>query len=173
MNRNKSLAILLGLLWISGCSRRWPAFRQNTLRTAEQIHSSGLSNPARAGSLHIGWTFNEPHGGAFRASPVVDKTRVYIGSSAGFFYALNATSGAVIWQYPPGATTTLTSTFVCNPSSMGIASSAVLTKVHGRNAVVFAAPDRSFGGGLGDGRLFALDAATGAEIWNRLRRSPV
>src|SRR3989442_1395308 len=164
MIRVNSTSALLVTALLSGCSQHWPAFRHDRLRTAGQFHSA-LSDPARVGSLHVAWTFDEPHGGAFRASPVVYKNRVYIGSSAGFFYALNANTGAVIWQYPSGATTTLTSTFVCNPSSMGIASSGVVTEVHGRRAVVFAAPDRSFGGGLGDGRLFALDAATGAEIW--------
>jgi outer membrane protein assembly factor BamB len=165
MIRVKSTSALLLTALLSGCSQHWPAFRHDRLRTAGQLHSSALTNPARVVSLHVAWTFDDPHGGAFRASPVVYKNRVYIGTSAGFFYALNANTGAMVWQYPAGATTTLTSTFVCNPSSMGIASSAVVTEVRGRRAVVFAAPDRSFGGGLGDGRLFALDAATGAEIW--------
>src|SRR5436190_21777288 len=165
MNRMKLISAMFLSILLCSCSRHWPAYRQNALRTAAQTHPSALSNPARVGSLHVSWTFNEPHGGVFRASPVVDKDRVYIGSSAGFFYALNAHTGTVVWQYPSGATTTLTSTFVCNPSSAGIASSAAITRVHGRRAVIFAAPDRSFGGGLGAGRLFALDAATGAEIW--------
>lgn len=33
------------------------------------------------------------------------------------------------------------------------------------DAVIFGAPDLSFGSTLGEGRLFALNAATGAEIW--------
>src|SRR5262245_44945019 len=165
MNRLKMIGALLLTTMLAGCSEHWPAFRHDRLRTGGQLHASALSNPARVSSLHVSWTFNEPHGGVFRASPVVYKNRVYIGSSAGFFYALNASTGAVVWQYPSGATTTLTSTFTCNPSSEGIASSAVVTEVRERRAVVFGAPDRSFGGGLGDGRLFALDAATGAEIW--------
>src|SRR2546425_12988081 len=124
MIRVKSISALLLIALLSGCSQHWPAFRHDRLRTAGQIHTSALSDPARVGSLHVAWTFNEPHGGAFRASPVVYKNRVFIGSSAGFFYALDANTGAVVWQYPSGATTTLTSTFICNASSMGIASSA-------------------------------------------------
>jgi outer membrane protein assembly factor BamB len=165
MNHPKAITAILLATLLSGCSEHWTAFRHDQLRTAGQLHSSALADPARVGSLHVVWTFNEPHGGVFRASPVVYKNRVYIGSSAGFFYALDANTGTVVWQYPSGATTTLTSTFTCNPSSEGIASSATVTKVRGRRAVVFAAPDRSFGGGLGDGRLFALDAASGTELW--------
>lgn len=158
------LTVLAGLT-LSACSRHWPAYRHDAMRTGGQLHSSALSNPGRVSSLHVQWTFNEPHGGVFRGSPVVQGNRVYVGSSAGFFYALNANTGAVVWQYPAGATTTLTSTFTCNPSSEGIASSATVTKIGNRRVVVFGAPDRSFGGGLGDGRLFALDASTGAEVW--------
>jgi outer membrane protein assembly factor BamB len=165
MNPIKSAAALLLTTTLAGCSEHWPAFRHDQLRTAGQLHSSALADPARVSSLHVAWTFNEPHGGVFRASPVVYENRIYIGSSAGFFYALDANTGTVVWQYPAGGTTTLTSTFTCNPSSEGIASSAAVTRVRHHRAVIFASPDRSFGGGRGDGRLFALDAATGAEIW--------
>lgn len=69
---------------------------------------------------------------------------------------------------PPAAP--LCSQFTCNPSSQGIASSAAITKVGGTDAVIFGAPDPSVGTALGEGRLFALNAATGAVIWS-LRQS--
>jgi outer membrane protein assembly factor BamB len=65
----------------------------------------------------------------------------------------------------------LTSTFVSNASSRGIASSATIARIHkavGGNdvdVVIFGAPDRSIGAGLGSGRLFALNAQTGVEVW--------
>jgi outer membrane protein assembly factor BamB len=37
----------------------------------------------------------------FYASPVVIAGRVFIGSTSGRFYALDADTGALIWSYPP------------------------------------------------------------------------
>jgi outer membrane protein assembly factor BamB len=164
--------IMIGLAFgaVLGCSKDWPAFRHNLLRTAHQGRSSPLADPTRAPSLAVRWTY--PATGAlspFRASPIVYRGRVFIGNANGRFYALDANTGALLWQYPPTASPALTSQFTCNPSSQGIASSAVIGNVSGADAVIFGAPDQSFGTGLGEGRLFALNAATGAELW----KSPV
>jgi outer membrane protein assembly factor BamB len=153
-----------------GCSRDWPAFRHNLLRTGQQSWNSPLADPNRAPSLAVHWGY--PSIGSlapFRASPVVFDERVFVGNSNGRLYALDAQTGALLWQYPPAASPALTSQFTCNPSSEGLASSAVMATVNGTSAVIFGAPDRSIGTGLGEGRLFALNAATGAEIW----KSPV
>ena len=158
------------VLALPGCSTDWPAFRHNLLRTAQQANSSVLADPARVPGLAVRWTY--PAAGAlspFRASPIVYKGRVFIGNSDGRLYALDANTGALLWQYPPAASPALTSQFTCNPSSEGIASSAVIASVNGTDAVIFGAPDKSLGTGLGEGRLFALNAATGAELW----KSPI
>jgi len=160
----------LALSVIAGCSKDWPAFRHNMLRTAQQGRCSALADPTKAPNLAVRWTY--PPTGAlspFRASPVVYKGRVFIGNANGRLYALDANTGTVLWQYPSAASPALTSQFTCNPSSMGIASSAAIARVNGVDAVIFGAPDRSIGSGLGEGRLFALNAATGAELW----KSPV
>jgi len=120
--------------------------------------------------LAVRWTY-PPTGAlsAFRASPIVYKGRVFVGNRNGHLYALDANTGALLWQYPPAAAAGLWSIFTCNPSSEGIAASAAIASVNGKDAVIFGAPDQSIGSGLGDGRLFALDVETGAEIW----KSPV
>src|SRR6266852_3533222 len=160
-----ALVILAACSGLQGCSKGWPAFRHDGLRTGNQFHKSRLSDPTKVTNLHIVWTFNAPGGRGFFASPVVHKGKVFIGNGNGFLYALNADTGAVIWQYPPSGGQALTSTFTCNPSSFGIASSATVTKIGGTEAVIFGAPDRSSGAHLGDGHLFALNAQTGALIW--------
>jgi len=165
-----TVALLVVAVTMVGCSRDWPAFRHNFLRTAQQGTSSVLSDPSQVPNLAVRWTY--PPTGAlspFRASPIVYNGRVFIGNSNGRMYALDANTGVLLWQYPPAASPALTSQFTCNPSSMGIASSAAIARVNGFDAVIFAAPDRSVGTGLGEGRLFALNAATGAELW----KSPV
>lgn len=174
--RIRALVPLAGLVSLAACSTQWPMYRHNVLRSGGQLNSSDLSNPARLATLAVRWTFSVPAGdntpGAdegFRASPVVYDNRVFIGSGNGRMYALNASTGAVLWKFPAPPTAPLRSQFTCNPSSQGIASSAVVAKIGSTNAVIFGAPDTSFGTGFGDGRLFALNAATGAVIW----KSPV
>ncbi|WP_352668518.1 hypothetical protein [Mesorhizobium sp. M0166] len=49
----------------------------------------------------------------------------------------------------------------------------MIAQVDGRNAVIFGAPDRSIGAGLGDGRLFALDIETGGPIWKSDALAPI
>lgn len=162
---------LLVILGLTACAARdWPAFRHDAMRTAKQPRLTALADPAQVTGLHVVWSFH-PAGApaAFRASPIIHKSRVYIGNGNGYLYALDAATGALLWQYPPAASPGLTSQFTCNPSSHGIASSAAIAKIGGRTAVIFGAPDQSFGTGFGEGRLFALDADTGAEIW----KSPV
>lgn len=162
-------AATISAAFIASCSTDWGAFRHNSLRTAAQLNASVLSDPAKVPSLAVKWRFpktGDPDlGGAFRASPVIWKGKVYVGNGNGRFYALDANTGVKLWQFPAAASPALTSQFTCNPSSMGIASSAVIAAIGGTDAVIFAAPDQSIGTGLGEGRLFALNAATGALIW--------
>jgi outer membrane protein assembly factor BamB len=139
------------------------------LRTGGQLNNSAACDSEQVQSLHIGWDFQPADGRAFRSSPIVYKNRVYIGNANGRLYALNASTGALLWQHPPAGSPPLTSQFTCNPSSLGIASSPAIASIGGTDAVIFGAPDQSFGSGLGEGRLFALNAATGAVIW----KSPV
>ena len=153
------------------CSGDWPAYRQSPLRDGLQPVNSPLSDPMRAGNLKEVWRFppkGEPALSAFRAGPVVFRDRVFIGNGNGKFYALDASTGHLLWQYPPGGDT-LTSRWPevapChNASSQGIAASAAIADREGEPVVIFGAPDRSIGAGLGSGRLFALDL-NGNEVW--------
>lgn len=164
------VAILIVLLeGMAGCSADWPAFRHNPLRTGGQLNHGPLTDPAKVPTLHIAWTFPvsavTPNPGPFRAGPIEYKGVVYVGNSNGRLYAIDASTGALKWQYPAPPANPLVSTFTCNPSSDGIASSAAIASIGGTDAVIFGAPDQSIGAHLGSGRLFALNANTGAEIW--------
>jgi outer membrane protein assembly factor BamB len=154
------------------CSADWPMFRQNASRTALQSKPSVLTTPDLVRLLKVkpGWPFRPSGAAGFRASPVVFNGKVYIGNGNGRFFAINATTGAEVWHYPPTGQPPLTSRFTCNPSSFGIAASATIAHIRDKqgrdvDAVIFGAPDQSIGRHFGSGRLFALDAATGAEIW--------
>ena len=149
------------------CSADWPMFRHSGLRDAQQINASALSDPYQVKKLQVKWQFppsGSPAVGAFRASPVVWKGRVYVPSSDGHVYALDANTGAQLWRYPATGPA-LDTAYHSNDSSFGLASSAAIATIERRDVVIFAGPDRSIGSGLGSGRLFALDAVTGAEVW--------
>ena len=156
-------ALLLASFTLVGCEEHWNTFRHDDERTGNQRERSALADPARIQNLKVVWTFSPPGAAGFYGSPIVHDHTVYLGNGNGRFYALNEATGAVLWQYPSG--TPLTSSFTCNPSSFGIASSAAFARVKGKEAVIFGAPDRSSGAHLGDGHLIALDAEQGTLLW--------
>ena len=159
------------------CSSDWPAFRQNGLRTARQTQHSVLGDPYMVKKLEVKASTTAPDGGQFIASPVIVDGRVFIGSNHGHLYAFDANFGnnaAPLWQFPPAGQSALTSTFTCNPSSEGIAASVAAATSRERGAlIILQAPDQGrpddpggkFGAGLGSGRIFALNPATGALVW--------
>jgi len=102
-----TLALIVSLGAIAGCSTHWPMYRHNSLRSGGQINGSDLSNPARVAGLAVRWTFTVSAADtvsgmtrAFRASPIVQANRVFIGSGNGRLYALDGNTGAVLWKYP-------------------------------------------------------------------------
>jgi len=157
------------------CSREWPAFRHSGLRNGEQPFASALADPQRVKTLAFKWKFPSPGNvppdalKGFRASAVVHNGRVFIGNANGRLYALDAASGHLLWQYPKAGDPALRSQYESvsahNPSSEGLPASASIGTTRERDAVIFGGPDQSVGRRLGSGRLFALDPATGAEIW--------
>jgi hypothetical protein len=105
--RPRFFAFVLGatVLVLSGCARDWPSYRYNQHRSGHQPWFGELSDPDDVPSLKVDWTWpsSGSEGGSFRASPIVYEHRVFIGSTSGFFYALDHKTGNKLWQYPdPG-----------------------------------------------------------------------
>src|SRR5215471_19494378 len=95
---------VLASLGLGGCkSRDWPTYRFNSFRGANQPAATPLSDPTQVPSLAVQWTFPATGSaeGSFYGSPIVVNGRVFIGSSGGRFYALDAASGTLLWQFPP------------------------------------------------------------------------
>ncbi len=105
--------------------------------------------PANIAHLRPAWTLELPGEASLQASPIaVDGTLYFTGSYASV-YAVDAKSGKLKWTYQ-------SKTWEKVPQKMGF-NFAV-------NRGVAYANGRIFVGAL-DGRLIALDAKTGAEIW--------
>jgi outer membrane protein assembly factor BamB len=77
----------------------WPMYGRNLSHTFSNEHS-GI-NPSNVSSLQPAWTFTPTleKADAFSASPTVVDGVVYVGSWNGFFYALDAHSGKLIWKF--------------------------------------------------------------------------
>jgi outer membrane protein assembly factor BamB len=151
----------------------WYTYRHDSQRTGAQPVASDLSDPARIRGLHVIAKF-PPDGspltitGGFKSSPIVVNGMVFIGGVNGYFYALDAASAALIWQYPKATDPPLigscgkSSDFAGGWGSYGIPSSATYANISGQDAVIFGAPDPDPGtdGGAGSGRLFAFALST-------------
>ena len=145
----------------------WYTYRYNGSRTGVQPYASALSDPAKVGNLSVKWSFpgdgDTPTGG-FNASPIVVNDTVFIGSTDGYFYALDAGGGAFKWRYPIEGFQPLVGSCAAF-GGYGIQSSATYAKIGDQDAVIFGAPDPGAEGGLGSAQLFALNAQTGQTIW--------
>jgi polyvinyl alcohol dehydrogenase (cytochrome) len=92
------LAIGVGVLAVapiaSGATAgSWTSWGQNTSNTRSAASTIGVGN---AGSLAQKWKLSTA--GAVSATPAVENGVVYAPDTAGNFYAVNAATGAVIWQ---------------------------------------------------------------------------
>src|SRR5579859_4243433 len=117
----------------------WPTFLHDPQRTA--AGNDTTISTSNASQLGLKWAFKT--GGAIAASPTVVGNTVYVGSWDGYEYALNATTGALVWKTFLGQTTA-----PCYPQLAGVSSAADV-----ENGVVYV--------GGGDSNWYALDAATG------------
>jgi glucose dehydrogenase len=167
------LQILTFLVFAScGWAQDWPTFRHDNARTGAQPVASALSNPGEVAKLSVKWAF--PVGwaqvGPFSAAPIVVGETVFIGNENGYFYALDAATGTLKWQYPPAGQPALlggNNEFLFP----GIKSSAAYWDRQPNGAVIFAAQDPligpygSDGSPYGSARLFAVDAKLGTLIW--------
>jgi outer membrane protein assembly factor BamB len=155
---------VIAISLLSDCSRTWSSYRHNGERTGHQNYHSRLSDPDDVTKLAVGWVWpsSGSEGGLFKASPVVFEDKVFIGSSSGFFYALDEKSGNKLWQFPPGPALTGS---CLNFGAYGIQASATRARIKGEEAVLFGAPDPAAESGLGSARLWALSAKTGKQIW--------
>jgi outer membrane protein assembly factor BamB len=106
----------------------WPMFHQNLMNTGRSSTTAPKTNQTL-------WTFNT--GGPVDA-PIVSDGVVYFGSLDDKVYALNASSGAVLWSYTTGAN--------------------VLSPVAVAEGMVFV--------GSEDFNVYALNKTTGVYVWS-------
>jgi outer membrane protein assembly factor BamB len=152
-------------------ARDWPDYRHDSVRTGRQDHASKLSDPVKVAGLAVRWQWPPTatgEGGSFLASPIVIDGRVLIGSTSGRFYALDAATGALLWQFPPTPQPPLLGTCTAGGTFQSFGAYGVMSSASGYGQlVIFGAPDPdpTVDAGRGSGRLFALEQASGTLKW--------
>jgi PQQ-dependent dehydrogenase (methanol/ethanol family) len=127
----------------------------NGMNWGEQRYSTSTQiNPGNVGKLASAWSYElGPGGGSQQATPLYSNGIVYTVTNWSIVAAVDAKTGKEIWHYDPQADRTMTqpgrSRLCCGVNSRGIAlyEGKVLVPVI-------------------DGRMQALDAATGKLLWS-------
>jgi hypothetical protein len=125
-------------------SQDWPTYLQNAQRT--NATTDATLSVANAANFGVNWTYQA--GGPIATSASIVGNVAYVGAWDGYEYAINTSTGALIWKTNTGLTTDP----ACNPSTIGITSAAAVV-----NGVVYV--------GGGGPYFYALDASTGAVLW--------
>jgi outer membrane protein assembly factor BamB len=91
------LNVASGLTLFAGpaIAENWPMYGGN-LRHTFSNHDSSIT-AMNVGRLEKSWSFTV--GDAISASPTIVNGVVYVGSWDGYFYAINARSGSLIWKF--------------------------------------------------------------------------
>ena len=101
------------------------------------------------GSLGLAWTYDTGMRGGIEATPLVVDGTMYLTGPWSIVYALDARTGALIWRHDPGVPRLHGLKACCDVVNRGVA------LYRGKVYV-----------GTLDGRLLALDAATGEPLWS-------
>ncbi len=128
--------------------REWPSYGLNFSENRfSPLTGVNAGNVARLG---LAWSYDLGSRRGVQATPVVVGGVMYVTASWSVVHALDARTGARLWTFDPKVPPEYGERGCCDVVNRGVA-------VH--NGKVYVA---SY-----DGRLFALDAATGAKVWER------
>jgi quinohemoprotein ethanol dehydrogenase len=130
-----------------GASQDWPtvggAPDQSSYSQLDRIDAGNI------GKLGLAWSLDLPGEVTLEATPLEVDGMVYFTGSLAKVYAVNARTGALIWTYDPQV-------WKKSPNAMHFS--------FGANRGMAYEQGKVFAASL-DGRLFALDARTGKELW--------
>ncbi|MBL4620097.1 MAG: PQQ-dependent dehydrogenase, methanol/ethanol family, partial [Marinicaulis sp.] len=120
-------------------------------RTYSEQRYSPLNalNTKNVGELGLEWAFDLGVSRGIEVTPIVHDGVMFVTASWNIVYALNAKTGQEIWRYDPQVDRSRASVMCCDIVNRGVA-------IWG---------DKVFTGTI-DGRLIAINAKTGKEIWD-------
>jgi outer membrane protein assembly factor BamB len=134
----------------------WPQYLYSSGHSSDN-HSAKSITPANASQLKLAWKFTPSAAqgsglSGFLSSPTVYNSVVYIGARNGYFYAINESTGVVIWQRFIGYVTHKT----CGAQGFTSTATVALDPTTGNPTIyVYGAT----------GYLYAMNAADGTDVW--------
>lgn len=135
----------------------WPAYLHGPRHSSDQTGQAAIT-PSNAGGLQARWSWQpDPKPGTsaeLNASPTTYNGVIYIGAFTGDFYALEESTGAVIWKKTLPAEST-----PCGSKGIDSTATVAADPVGGALTVYVAAADHY---------LYALDPASGVTRWRAL-----
>lgn len=138
----------------AGPSLDWPQFLHDPQHSS--VSPATAFTPSNAASASQVWHWQPPAitgkaAPVLDASPTVVAGRVYIGAQSGGFYALNESTGAVVWSRQLDSRPAV----ICVPRGITSTATVLADPVTGTRTVYVS----------GARYLYALNAATGATVW--------
>ena len=130
----------------AAASRDWPTTGADYAET--RFSRLAELTPANVGKLGLAWSYNLESTRGVEATPLVVDGTMYVTASWSVVHALDARTGKRLWTFDPKVPRSYGEKACCDVVNRGVAI---------YQGKVYVA---SF-----DGRLFALDAATGAKVW--------
>lgn len=123
----------------------WNRWGNNVRNTRFQSPDAAGISKSEASNLKLKWAFGFPGAARARSQPAVTPEAIFTGSQSGLFYALDTQSGCVWWTFPAKAEVRSAPTIATD--TKGIA--------------------RTLYFGDFEANVYAVDAATGKQIWTR------
>ncbi|MFT5011657.1 MAG: quinohemoprotein ethanol dehydrogenase [Patiriisocius sp.] len=130
-------------------SGNWPSHGLNASETRESPLRQ--INPDSISTLGLAWSFDTGTRRGLEASPIIIDGVIYTTGDWSRVFANNAKTGELLWQYDPNVDRAWGVNACCDVVNRGVAVAA----------------NQVFVGAL-DGRLIALDSATGRPVWETL-----
>ncbi|MGB5627569.1 MAG: PQQ-dependent dehydrogenase, methanol/ethanol family [Woeseiaceae bacterium] len=120
-------------------------------RTYSEQRYSPLSevNQKNVAELGLAWAFDFGVSRGIEATPIVSEGVMYVTSSWNIVSAINAKTGEMIWRFDPRVDKSRAAVMCCD--------------IVNRGAAIWG--DKIYTGTI-DGRLIAIDAATGEKVWD-------
>lgn len=140
-------SVLLGPV---GTAPSYPTYLGNVERDGELSYAGSSINVSSAPDLHSLWTFNTNRTVASQA--IVQSGVAYVGAWNGFEYALNASTGSLLWKTYLGIVNADT-----GPGKCGEVLGVTSTATYSNNTLYVYGGNSTF---------YALDPATGSVRWS-------
>lgn len=162
------MIVLIGLVSLPLASADWPMFHSDTSHSGVGVGNSTI-NPS------LLWRHST--GNQIWSSPAVANGVVYIGSSDGNVYALNASTGTTVWTYATGGEVRSSPAVVAGTVYVGSMDNKVYALSASTGSLIWSFVTGNYtdssptvvGGvvyiGSLDGNVYALNAVNGSVIW--------